>query len=75
MQGIILTSEQAWESFYDAIKKSEEWEGITEEERQYLRKTNRDILAGNCGSARLNKLFQKYAPGTYELSERWFLLK
>jgi len=60
-----LTPEQAWQDFWTWIKQQPRWSTISRKERQYLDKTNRAVLSGKAGTARISAAFNEYAPGRY----------
>jgi hypothetical protein len=67
-----LTPYAAWHDFYEWFHGSENWKAETENNREYLRKTNRDVIAENCGVARIRRALDKYAPGRYVFQEAGF---
>ena len=67
-----MTPYQAWQDFYEWYHGSEGWRDLSEDNRQYLRKTNRDVSAENCGVARIKTAIYKYAPGRYVFQEAGF---
>ena len=72
MEEKILKPSDAWKDFFEWIRAVDLWSHITEDERQYLRKTNRAAKAGMARAGRLNNLFTKYAPGRYKLNQATF---
>ena len=74
MEEKLLTSKEAWERFFNDLTKSDLWPKLSLEKKQYVRKTNRDVKADKCGSARLQKMFEEFAPGKYTLSEGWVVV-
>lgn len=60
-----MTPYQAWKDFYEWYHGSEKWRGLSEDNRQYLRKTHRDVAAENCGAQRIKTALERYAPGRY----------
>ncbi len=67
--GNILTPERAWQDFFTWVKQQPEWgnsKKITRDEKQYIDKTNRQMARGTVKDKRLQKMFNKYAPGRYE---------
>jgi len=67
-----MTPYQACQDFYELYHGSEDWRDMSEDNRQYLRKTNRDVSAENCGVARIKTALDKYAPGRYVFQEAGF---
>lgn len=67
-----MTPYQAWQDFYEWYHGSEAWHGLIEDNRQYLRKTNRDVVTENCGVARIRRALDKYAQGRYVFQEAGF---
>lgn len=72
MEKNILTPSAAWHDFYSRFHGSEDWHSLSEDNRQYLRKTNRDVAAENCGVARIKNALDKYEPGRYVFHEAGF---
>lgn len=60
-----MTPFQAWKDFYEWYHDSEAWHSLSEDNRQYLRKTNRDVIAENCGHQRIRNALENYAEGRY----------
>jgi len=65
MEDKILTPADAWNHFFDRFKDSDRWNELDEWERHALRATHRSVLAGTCGSRRIQKALERYAPGRY----------
>jgi hypothetical protein len=72
MEKNILTPSAAWNDFYSHFHGSEDWHSLSEDNRQYLRKTNRDVTAENCGVSRIKNALDKYAQGKYVFHEAGF---
>lgn len=67
-----MNAHETWHDFYTWILPQKE--SLKKEDWTYLRKTNSDMkMKRKVGFARLNKIFQAFAPGRYEFGGYWSL--
>lgn len=64
-----LTLQEAWTDFVFGLHRSGQWDAMTRQERQYMDKANREIKRGGLPIRKVQGLFDKYAPCTYQCKE------
>lgn len=71
-----MTTKEAYADFYAWIRSDKnKWDSFEMKERRYLRKTSSEVRLGkDVGSARIENIFTKYAPGRYAWKIEWHVV-
>lgn len=60
-----LTQAEALEDFLSWIKTQPEWKSVSRYEKQCIYKARNAAKNGKAGALRLDRMFEKFAPGRY----------
>lgn len=70
-----LSAEGAWVDFFDWVRQSESWAGLSRAEKQYLYKAEKARRDGGLGYDRIKRLLTTHAPDRYRFEERVIIIE